>query len=351
MTKNLFLGLLVSMAFTDSVSAEQKLYVLNSHGKEVTVIDVKTNEILREITVGDGPHGIAASGAQDLLLIATEFDNTLSVIDPRTDTVTKQHKIGRRPNEIDVTSDGRYVYIPALKDGEYQVFDLEVEKTIAKMPVDGMPHNAIMSPDSRFAYFSSLDYLTTGRSKFSVFIAGYPTSTNDKIYVADTVNHKIIDTIHAGGTPRPIAINPNGKFLYVNIEGLQGFTVLDLEARKLVETVEYSLSERERAIPSRSHGLFAAPNGKHLWASDVNNGLVYLFDISQSPAKELKKIAVGSAIYWMTGTPDGKTLYVSSADGDYVTVIDTETATITTKIDFPKGSAPKRVLVLDVPEA
>ena len=63
-------------------------------------------------------------------------------------------------------------------------------------------------------------------------VAGYPSTENEKIYVADISTHKVVATINTGGTPRPIAISPDGKHLYVNRDGLQGFVVLDLEQRR-----------------------------------------------------------------------------------------------------------------------
>ena len=339
---------LISLGITTTAMAKQKLYVLSSAGQDITVIDVATNKIIGSVEVGDRPHGIAAPRSQDVHYIATEHDNGLTVVDPRTDTVTKKYSVGRRPNEIDVTSDGRFIYFPILKDGVYQVFDTLEEKIIAEFPTDGLPHNAVISPDDKFAYLSPMDRGTT--PALVMMAAGYPSSENEKIYVVDVSTHEVIATIDTGGTPRPIVISRDGKYLYVNRDGLQGFVVLDLQERKMISSIEYDLTDRERAIPSRSHGLFAAPNGRHLWVSDVNNGLVFLFDLTQTPPKQIARIETGVPVYWMTGTPDGKTVYTSSAGGDRITAIDTATLELTATIEMRKGSAPKRMLVLDVPE-
>ena len=218
---------LISLGITTTAMAKQKLYVLSSEGQDITVIDVATNKIIGSVEVGDRPHGIAAPRAQDVLYIATEHDNGLTVVDPRTDTVTKKYSVGRRPNEIDVTSDGRFIYFPILKDGVYQVFDTLEEKIIAEFPTDGLPHNAVISPDDKFAYLSPMDRGTT--PALVMMAAGYPSSENEKIYVADVSTHEVIATIDTGGTPRPIVISPDGKYLYVNRDGLHGFVVLDLQ--------------------------------------------------------------------------------------------------------------------------
>jgi YVTN family beta-propeller protein len=340
---------LLGLSLTSMATAGQKLYVLSSEGQDMAVIEVASNRILAHVEVGDRPHGIAAPRSQDILYVSTEHDNGLTVVDPRTDTVVKKYSVfGGRPNEIDITSDGRFIYLPILKDGVYQVFDTVAEKIVAEFPTDGLPHNAVISPDDRFAYLSPMD--RGNKPGLVMKVAGYPSSENEKIYVADISSHEVIATIDTGGTPRPIAISPDGRKLYVNRDGLQGFVVLDLERREIAATVEYALTDRQRAIPSRSHGLFAAPNGRDLWVSDVNNGLVFLFDVSQTPPKQIARIDTGASVYWLTGTPDGKRIYTSSPGDDRVTVIDTASRKVTATIELSKGSAPKRMLVLDVPD-
>ena len=330
-------------------ATHQKLYVLSSAGNDVTVVDVATNEIIGTIEVGDRPHGIAAPRSHDVLYVATEFDNGLTVIDPAKDTVTKKYRIfGNRPNEIDVTSDGRFVYLPILGHGVYEVFDTVEEQIVARLATNGFPHNVVMSPDDRYAYLSPMD---RGRAPAEALAeAGFPTTLNEKIYVVDVRAHSVVATIPTGDAPRPIAISPNGKRLYVNVDGLQGFLVLDLEKRKQVARVAYELTAEEKARPSRSHGIVATPDGKELWTSDVNLGLVFVFDVTQTPPKQVARLDNGAPCYWLTVTPDGKTIYVSSAPGDTVTAYDVATRTKKATIQIGEGKAPKRILVLNVPK-
>lgn len=329
---------------------KQKLYVLSSAGNDVTVIDVATNKITGTIEVGDRPHGIAATRAHDVLYIATEFDNGLTIIDPTNDEVIKKYNIfGQRPNEIDVTSDGRFVYLPILGHGVYEVFDTVKESIVARLATNGLPHNVVISPNDRFAYLAPMDGGQAPATAMSK--AGYPTTRNEKIYVVDVSKHQIVDTIATGDAPRPITISPDGSRLYANVDGLQGFLVLDLDKRTQIARVEYELTAREKASPSRSHGIIATPNGKELWTSDVNHGLLFVFDVTQDPPKQLARLDNGADVYWMTITPEGNTVYVSSAEADVVTAFDVKSRTKKATIHLPEGKSPKRMLVLNVPGA
>ena len=220
-----------------AANGRQKLYVLSSAGNDITVVDVATNEIIGSIEVGDRPHGIAAPASQEVLYIATEFDSGLTVVDPVHDVVVKKYNVfGERPNEIDVTSDGRFIYFPLFAAGVYEVFDTVKEEIVARIPTDGTPHNAVVSPDDRFMYLSPMDRGNATAEQMER--RGMPSTENNKIYIADTRTHTVVATIDTGDAPRPIAVNPNGKFLYVNVDGLDGFLVLDLEKREQIARVE-----------------------------------------------------------------------------------------------------------------
>lgn len=336
MTQRLAFGaLLATLVFPVAVGTENgrqlKLYVLSSLDSDMTVIDVETNTIIGAVDVGELPHGLASPATEDVLYVSTEGDDTLVVVDPATDTVVKKYPIlGGKPNEIDVTPDGRFVYVPSRGDGVYEVFDTVEETIVARMPTDGGPHNAVTSPDGKHMYLS-------------------PLGQNDKIYIADTRAHTIVGTIPTEHAPRPIAISPDGKYLYVNTDELLGFKVIDLEKRKVVATARYELTDDEKAEPSRSHGLVATPDGREVWASDVNHELVFVFDVTQMPPKQIARFKNPGDPYWLTVTPDGKTVYVASATDDTVTAYDVAAKKQAAVITLEKGKAPKRMQVLNVP--
>src|SRR5262245_57566098 len=79
-------------ADTPAVKVRQKLYVTNSAGDDITVIDVATNKPIGRIEVGPNPHGIAVPAAQNVILVTIEGrkPGELVWIDPRTDKITRR---------------------------------------------------------------------------------------------------------------------------------------------------------------------------------------------------------------------------------------------------------------------
>ena len=327
---------------------QQKLYVLSSQSDDMTVIDVATNKIIGSVVVGDRPHGIAATAAQDVLWVATEFDNGLTLVDTVKDEVIKEYKIfGKRPNEIDVTSDGRFVYVPCYGEGVYQVFDTVKEEIVASIPTDGMPHNVVVSPDDKYMYFSPMDRGV--RTAAQMERAGLPSSSNEKVYIAETASHSIVGTIPTGNTPRPITLSPDGTRLYVNTDDLLGFLVLDIPARKVIAKAEFGLTPEERAAPSRSHGIGVTPDGREVWSTDINHGLVFVYDVTVTPPKQIARLETGRTPLWLTITPDGKTVYVANVADDTISAFDVASKKEVARIQVEQGKSPKRMLVVTVP--
>src|SRR5713226_657465 len=121
-------------------SARQKLYVANSAGDNVHVIDLTTLKVIGEIKTGEHPHGAAVSGDGRRFFTTVESDNKLLIIDTTTDAILREFKLSGRPNQCAVTPDGRYVGVP-IRDGDsVDVIDVTEGKIVKNLPVK-VPHN------------------------------------------------------------------------------------------------------------------------------------------------------------------------------------------------------------------
>ena len=85
-----------------SAKVRQKLYVTNSAGNDVTVIDVATNKPIGRIEVGPHPHGIAVPAAQNIIWVTIEGNKPgeLIAIDPFSDKIVRRIPIGPAPNQL-----------------------------------------------------------------------------------------------------------------------------------------------------------------------------------------------------------------------------------------------------------
>jgi YVTN family beta-propeller protein len=328
----LLLAFPVTVAQAASEGVAEKLYITNSDGDDVTVVDVPTHKVLKRIVVGKHPHGIAVPKAQDFILVTIEGTKPGQMvwIDPVTDTVTKRMNIGPAPNQLAVTPDGKIAYVPC-EDGHYDVVDVAKRKIIKRIKTGGRGHNTLVSPDGKKAYLA-------------------PTGAPQRVTVVDTKSHKKIAEIPFGGSVRPVVLDPKGKWLFAQVDGLLGFEAADLAKNKVVHRVPVMLSEEQKAkkIMSRSHGIGVRPDGKELWSCDVENHEVHIFDLTGDKPKQIATLPMGERVYWLTFRPDGKVCYVSVRGKNEVAAVDTTTKKVLARI--PAGKVPKRLIVVTLPQ-
>ena len=308
----------------------QKLYVTNSTGDDVTVIDVATNRPIGRIEVGPNPHGIAVPAAADFILVTIEGrkPGELVWIDPQTDRITRRMEVGPAPNQLAVTPDGKTAYVPC-EDGYWDVVDVGNAKVLKRIYTGGRPHNTLCSPDGKHMYLA-------------------PMGAPKKVSIVDVAKQEIVGEIPFSNVVRPIALDADEKRLYAEVDGLVGIEVADIAQHKMIHRVPAELPDDQRKVASRSHGLGIRPDQKEIWECDVEHHDVHVYDITGETPKQIATVPIGSGIYWLTFTSDGKTCYVSARDANAVSVVDTATKKVTARI--PVGKAPKRLIVVKVPE-
>jgi YVTN family beta-propeller protein len=310
--------------------AAPKLYVANSAGNDLHVIDTATNKVINRVEVGPQPHGLVATrdGRQLFLTIENTAgeEGELVWFDPATDRVTRRMKVGPRPNQLACTPDGKIAYVPC-DDASWWVIDTVGARVLKKIATGGRPHNTLCSPDGRWMYLGP-------KGSYHVLIA-------------DAVEHKLVGEIPTSDAPRPIALSDDGKRLYANVDTLIGFEVADVEKRKVIHRVEAEVPAELLRTASRSHGIGIRPDQKELWMCDVYHDRTYVFDLTTDPPKQTQTIVMKGGGYWMCFSPDGRHCYISERIGDSVAVIDTATKKTVARVAV--GKAPKRVLVVAPP--
>jgi len=328
------LALLGTLASTGDPPRQsiQKLYVANSLGNDIHVIDTATNKVIKRVEVGPQPHGLVATARGDRLFLTIENttgdEGELVWFDPGRDTVTRRMTIGPRPNQLACTPDGKIVYVPC-DDASWWVIDTAEGKVLHKIPTGGRPHNTLCSTDGKRMYLGP-------KGSYHVLIA-------------DAMTHKLIGEIPLSDAPRPIVLSKDEQRLYANVDTLIGFEVVDVEKRRVIHRIEADVPTELLRKSSRSHGIGLRPDQKELWMCDVYHDRTYVFDITVDPPKQTHTVVMKGGGYWMCFSPDGKNCYVSERIGDSVAVIDSATKKTVARIEV--GKAPKRVLVVTLPTA
>jgi YVTN family beta-propeller protein len=338
------LALGLACAALPAWSATGRIYVTNSAGDNVHVIDPATNKVVQVIKGVEAAHGVGFSPDGKRVYLSNEADATLDVADQASGKILKKIPLSGRPNNLAVTPDGKRIVIAITEPGGLDIIDAGAQKLSKTVPMNGRMHNTYVTPDGKYAVSGSV------RHRF--------------LNVVDLATEKTAWEIPFDGGVRPMAIEakPDGSTarIFAQLSNLHGFAVVDFDARKEVARIKfpdepkgYGTIEGRVGAGVPSHGIGIAPDGKTLWAnSHVANGVfVYALPdlklLGHAALPDLRlpgRDPIGAIPDWVTFSPDSRMAYVGNSTFNSVTVFDVATRKQIATI--PVGQVPKRMNTL-----
>jgi YVTN family beta-propeller protein len=327
----LALGALLGMASGAEAATRSMLYVANSQGDDISIIDLATQKVVKTLKVGPIVHGVCAQADGRRAFATIESEHSLKVIDTRTNEVTDTIPLGGQPNECAATNDGRYVVVPLLAPVNMSVVVDVAQKKIVKSFKTVHPHNC---------------FTPEGGSNSVVYCEERDAF---RIHRIDLDKMEVTNEVKVAGDPRPFAVTRDEKTLYTALSGLHGVAVIDIPNQTMSQIALPPMPWMACKVEPPNtpvHGIGLTPDAKKLWITSVSDAGVYVYDIA---AKKLsKKITVGACPNWIGFSADGKYAGVSNADSDDASILDVKAEKEIARVKV--GTAPKRVLVIEVPQ-
>jgi YVTN family beta-propeller protein len=323
----------MSVGVTANAADRGKAYVSNQDGG-VSVIDLNTLTSTTTIDVkGEGPRGLGVTDDGKLLVVATRDNGSVSVIDTATNEVLKQIKVGQNPEFVRIRGNYAFVsYEPSSKGGPPPAPGSDAAKAAAKEDADD---------DNEPARIGVID-LKLGK-KIREITGGPETegvefSKDGKQLVitneADntvTVHNiktgqllKTIKTHQYGDRPRGVKVSPDGKTYLVTLEYGNKFMVMDKNF-KVLRTVDTGATPYGISYDRKGERIFVAANkAKTL---EVYDAKTYA---------KIKDIPTGNRCWHFTFTPDDKEVLLACGKSDAVFVVDAEKLEVTQQIEDKK---------------
>jgi YVTN family beta-propeller protein len=335
-----FVAAMIAFAPLPVRAETTRVYVTNSAGDSIHVIDPATNKVVQEIKGIEAAHGIGFAPDGSKVYVSDEADSTLDVFDRASGKLIKKVPLSDHPNNIAVTKDGGRVVVGIARDpGALDIIDTTSLTRTKSIPVHGRLHNVYVTPDGKYVITGSI------RTKMLTVI---DLATEEPAWEL---------ALDQGVRPMTIEAGPDGstRRIFIQLSELNGFAVVDFAARKVVakivlpeSQVEFESDEGRASAPS--HGIGVSPDGKTLWVTSIPNNAVFAYSLDD--LELLGQVAlpvlnlpghgpIGAVPNWVTFTPDGKTLYVSNAGMKSVSAIDTQAKKLIATI--PVGEVPKRI--------
>lgn len=331
MKTRLLLTLLFSLTMTGvgsaATSGSTRIYVTNSLGNDITVIDVASRKVIGDIEVGRAVHGICAPADGRRLFTTVESEKNLKIIDTATHAIVDAITLTGRPNQCACTPDGHYVAVPIRDSNSVDIVDIEQKKVVKVLPVR-LPHNSYDADNNEQIFVSSMG--------------------DRQIDLIDLNKMDYAEKVPVGGVPRPYAVSKNGKFLYSALTDLHGFVIASIPEQKVIARVNLPPAPQSDCVlepHTPTHGIELSPDDKELWVTSLADSGVYVYDIATK--KLSSEIPVGKCPNWITVSPDGKYVAVSNSGSNDCSIIDTRTRQEIARLKVGKG--PKRLLAVQVP--
>jgi YVTN family beta-propeller protein len=338
-------GARVGAPLLDSAVPGVQIYVTNSAGNTIDVIDPTTNKVVQIIRDIELPHGVNFSPDGTRVYVSNESESVLDVVDRKSGEILRKVVLSGRPNNIAVTKDGSRVLVGIRSDpGVVDVIDTTSLQRVKSISVDGSVHNVYVTPDGKYAVSGSIE--------------------NKAATIIDLQSEQAVWEVKFDRGVRPMAFerNPDGSTarIFVQLSGFNGFAAVNFAKRAEVARIKlpdqpggFGIAEGREGTPS--HGIGVAPDGKSLWVNSTAANAVFKYSlpdlnlVGHVPLPQIHALgqpATGSVPEWITFTPDSAVVYISNSGAASVSVVDARGMKLIAEI--PVGEVPKRINTLTI---
>src|SRR4051794_18400713 len=299
------LGLLIVALPQSAAAAGWKALVVNDRhgggGETVSVLDTQAETVIRTVAVGFTPFGIAITPDARTAWVAN-VDNpvpgeaSLQSIDLTANPIAAGPRLPTDPDQpitVAITPDGTSAYAAAGTS----LVRLDLTKSPAVVSHTMLTHTTnfiAVTPNGRTAYLSAND---------------------GSVVPVDLTTHQEGTAIPVGGTPRGLAVTPDGTRVVVAVNGTDSVRVIDTATNGLAAKAPAVPGANEVAItPDGATAWVTTWNGTDESATTTEDGYVIPVNLGSLTAGTRVNVRNSDSMGQAWGvaiTPDGRKLYVS----------------------------------------
>jgi YVTN family beta-propeller protein len=342
-----------------------RLYVLCQGRNEVRVLDPASDEVIKNIEVGQVPRGFSLSPKGDRLFVANSWDDTLSVIDTQTLDVTATWPVAAEPSSVIEDRDGKYLFVANRISNDVAVLDAQTGVEEKRLAAGRGASYITPSPDGSRLYVTHVYPNPTP----------HRTAPESEITVIDTARAVVAERIPLHGIAHGFHIafstdgrlgvaaglHPKNLIPLAHLDHAGAFVdTLTLFGADVGKPVEVPLDELER-YAVRPFGVAITPDKSRIFVTSEGSEIVTVVDVarllrfvrmhpgphaqdlSASANYVVARIAVGHDPRGVALSKDGGKLLVANRLEDTISVIDTRTNRLASTIML---AGPKQMTVL-----
>jgi YVTN family beta-propeller protein len=284
------------------------IYVPESSGQDVDIINPKTMTVVDRYETGLGPQHVVPASDLKTLYAANDLGDSLTPIDPRTGLRAGPNIPATDPYNMYFTPDGRYAIVveearQILAFRDPHTFALDKAVPVACPGVD----HGDFSMDASFAIFSC---------EFSARMVKIDLRS---LSVAGYLNIP-------GSSPQDVKLDSSGQIFYTADMGHGGVYEISASSFQIVGFI---------ATGKDAHGLYVSRDGKYMYVTNRGSGSISVIDLATRTLKATWPIPGGGSPDMGNLSPDGTVLWVSGRYNSCVYAISLLDGHLIAKIPVP----------------
>ncbi len=290
----------------------ERIYVPNSEGDTVTVIDPAREKVLETFPVGGLPHHVTPSHDLKALYVNNTQGNSLTPIDPKTGKPKGDAIPVEDPYNLYFTPDGKSAIVVAERLQRLDFRDPRTWKLQKSVPAGcmGVDH---------------MDFAADGRRAVA------SCEFDGALLLLDVRKRKVLDRLaldHPGSKPVDVRLSPDGDLFYVADEVADGVWKIDADKFRVRGFIKTGRG---------THGLYPSRDASVMYATNRTGGTVSVIDLKRKKVRDTWRIPGGSPD--MGGvSADGKRLWLSGRYDAEVYALDTDNGKLVDRIPVGPGA-------------
>ncbi len=285
-----------------SPSARYMAVTCNGQGTQtIELIDVARAVKVDSVVIKRSWYGLAFSDNEKFLYASAGHDNQILKYELTGTklTLVDSIQLGQpwpvRIGPAGLALDDRQnrMYVVTREDRKLYVIDTQTKKTLATYGLEAEGYTCVLSRDKRELYISCWGC--------------------DKVLVFDLIRNVWRNPIHVGDHPNEIQLTANGDYLFVANANDNSVSIVNLKARRVVETLDAALFP-DSPSGSTTNSLAYDERSKVLYIANADNNCIAVFDVAE-PGNSKSRGFIPVGWYPTCVRLIGQQLWVSNGKG------------------------------------
>ena len=244
------------------------------------------------------------------IFVLNSLDGNVSVIDPVTWTETKRIPTGKEPHHLYMTPDEKSVIVANALSDSLTFIDPRTAEIQRVVPGILDPYQLRFSPDMKW------------------FVTVANRLNHIDIYKWDGQTPTLVKRISSSKTPSHLWIDSKSTTVWATMQDSDELVAVDLAT----QTIKWRVKTGN--MPA---DVFGTPDDQHLLIGLTGSDGVEVYDVSNGPAKKIKKIPTGKGAHAFRAIGDKQHVLVSNRVANTISKIDYKTFTVVDHYPGPTG--------------